>query len=318
MGSKPDIAVPFESHNCDNASAFVIAARPKTNTLTYESVILKAITSHIELLYMANLSGNVVQNSGIIESQYGVQFQFAKDGKKCVAKYPEMVEAFEKKYKINFEKAPLIGALEAVSTYRDEIGKSSEELFHTMVDDEDFLLMYGQTVKRVGRYFVLNYDIPAVFHKHNQRTNIFVIAARLKNPGLDFSTLNHAIYDGLIRNPSIQIIDRYSHKELAWYNQVRRTYHISNSHLKAMFDMTDYVLDEHRCPVSFDCTPLGRKLLSRGNVSLQNLLEVKKNPLVRIELESGDQLVNILEEAFDPDHQKSLDECCQLVERIKF
>lgn len=318
MPLKPDIAVPFEAFDYENTSAFVIAARPKTNTLTYESIILRAIAPYIELLYMANLNGNVVQNCQIIQSQYSSQFKFAKEGKKRVRKYPEMVKRFEEKFKIDFETAPIIGSLEAVTTYREEIKKSSEELFQIMVEDKDFLLMYGQTIKRIGAYFIINYDIPAIFHKHNQHTNIYVIAAKLEDCTVPFSVLNHKIYEGLIQHPRIQIIDRYSHQNLAWYNQVRRTYHISNSHIKAMFDMTDYIVGQDLEPIGFNQTPLGNLILNRGKVNVQNLQALKKDPLVRVQTKSGHKLMNILVDSFNPDHPKSLVECCELIERVQF
>ena len=318
MPLKPDIAVPFEPFNCEGASAFVIAARPKTNTLTYESIILRAIAPYIDLLYMANLSGSVVKKYQIIQSQYGCQYRFAKEGKSRVRKYPEMVKRFEDEFKIDFETAPLIGSLEAVTTYRKQIGKSSEELFQTMVEDKNFLVMYGQTIKRIGDYFIINYDIPAIFHKHNQHTNIYVIAAQMEDSRIPFSTLNHRIYEGLIKQPKIQIVDRYSHQKLAWYNQVRRTYHISNSHTKSMFDMTDYILGEEGQPIGFEMTPLGKLLLCRGKVTVQKLKKLKKDPLVRIKTEFEDKLVNILSASFIPEAPKSLLECCELIESVQF
>jgi len=314
---KPDIAMPFKKGNNDGAVA-VIAVRPESNKVSFESLILRGIASYAELVYMANLSGTVVNNANIIESQYKVQNYFAQQGKSEVIKYPELVALFEDKFKVKASDAKIIGAFEAVTTYKDELHKTDTELFHTIVQKDDLLEAFGHTIKKIGDFYVVNYDMPAVFSKHNKETDIFVIAIKLNDSSVPFSDLSRGIYEEFEKDSSISIIDSESRTKMEWFNQVRRTYHISNSHIKAMFDMTDYILGYDGVSIGFSDTPLGEKLLQRQRVTEDNLKQLKENPIVKLMDCGEEKLVNIIEYARDTDKHMSLQECCELVEAVVF
>ncbi len=310
----PDIAFPCMKECMKGSSVAVIAVRPETNKVMYESIILRGISSLSDLVYMANLSGIVVRNAGVIESQYHCQNKFAMNGKSEIRKYPEMIKAFEEKFSVFFDDAKVIGSFEAVSQYRNDIQKSESELFNTIVSQEDFLELYGQTIKRIDGFYVINYDMPALTKKHHKETDIFVIAVTLKE-GVTFSELNHGIYNSFTSNKTA-IIDSEQRKGMEWFNQVRRTYHISNSHTKTMFDMTDFVINENNVKTTFVETPLGQLILERGKLAECDLIELKKNPIVRIKQPDGvSRLVNIIDESKQKD-EMSLMDCCLLFESI--
>ena len=316
--NKPDIAMPFNGLHSKDSSIAVIAVRPESNKVTFESVILRGITPYADLIYMANLSGNVVNNAKIIESQYAQQRYFALSGKVEIMKYPEFVTIFEEKFNIQASEAKIIGSFEAVSTYKNKIHKSDQELFNTIVKNEDMLEAYGHTIKKIDDYYIINYDMPAIFSKHNKETDIFVIAVKLHDTNTPFSELNRGIFEEFDKPSTVSIIDSESRSHMEWFNQVRRTYHISNSHIKTMFDMTDYILDRNGTSIKIGDTPLGKIILERGVVSEDQILQLRKNPMVRIKIKTKTELVNIIEKGKSSKQQKTLKECCTLIESIQF
>lgn len=194
-----------------------------------------------------------------------------------------------------------------------------------MVPAEDFLEIYGQTFKKIEGFYVVNYDIPFILTRHHTDTDMFVIAIRLKNPTARFSDVNKQIYQNLCKRKDINILDFEKRKNLAWYDQVRRTYHISKSHIEAMFDLTDYVFDADGKRVKYNATPLGHRLLQKGilkkNHMEEDLHKLKENPLVYLTNETGKrELVNIIREGRRNENglyiEKSHDECCHLIDSI--
>ena len=318
--AKPDIAMPFCSDQLDGANVSVLAVRPETNKVDYESVILQAIMPMVDVIYMANLSGNVVKQSRLVERHCSSQMRFANNAKHELLKFPEMKIIFEKKFGEPLEGAPVIGSFEAVEKYQDQLGLSANQLFEVMVSDDDFLEWHGQTIKRVNDYYIVNYDLPAIIRKYDESANIFVIAMKLKDNGCQIADVNYEIYQNLV-NQEKSILGASKRKSLAWYNQVRRTYHISKSPIEAMFDFTEYVFDKEGKQLDFDNTPLGRMLMQRGIMSSDKLKKLRKNPLVS----NGDEhkrLVNIVEEGKVKDNvakkliSRTLNECCDVISQI--
>ena len=323
----PDIAVliPYNPEENKNATLSLIAVRPETNKVIYESEIIKSVEPYIEAAYMANISGQYIRQKKIIESRYSLQIKFARNGKEEIAKYPAFITQFEKKFQTSFNSAPIIGAYDAV-TY-NFLGKNEEELFNTIVPSEDLLDLYGQTVKKIKGYYVVNYDMPAIATKYHNGTDIFVIVVRVTDLRRHISDINHEIYDRFTSNNSIDILDSEKRKSLCWYNQVKRTYHISWSHIQAMFDIVDYVFTEDQIPVKFTDTPLGalleEKQILPGKNTEKILRKLKENPLVYLKQENSPEhkLTNIIFEGRIMQKnmeftEKSLSECCEIIKRI--
>lgn len=243
---KPDILIPYtvsgHLEELRNASIAVISVRPETNKVIYEAAIIHAISPFAKVIYLANLSGNLLNDKAIIAAHYSCQLQFAIEGKSEMALYPEMIQAFEEKFQVPFAEARIIGAFDAILDYG--LVRDFEELFATIVPDSDFLVFYGQTIKKIAGYYVLNYDIPAIITRHHENTAMFIIAIQLKDNQHSFSDLHRLIYERMCQNANTGLIGPQVQQELplAWYERVRRTYHMSRSHIEAMFDLTDYVL----------------------------------------------------------------------------
>jgi hypothetical protein len=322
---KPDILIPYsiDREILADSAISVISVRPETNKVNYEAVIIQSIEPYAQVIYMANLSGSLLNKKAIIASHYSSQLKFALNGKEELKKYPQMQKRFEEKFNITFQKAKIIGSYEAIIDYK--LRKNADELFSIMVPEEDFLEMYGQTIKKIGDYFVLNYDIPAVITRHHSDTAVFIIAIRLKSSKYRFYGIHHLIYQNMRKNKAVSFIDLEKRKYLPWYDQVRRTYHISRSHIEAMFDLTDYVFKTRDQCILFSETPLGQKLLQEKVFDEQQLevrlAALKENPLVYIKQENNEsRLANIIREGKTrkgPSFiEKDLDECTQIIKRI--
>lgn len=117
---KPDVLIPYgiDKQELSDASVAVIGVRPETNKVSYEAAIIKAAAPFADVVYMANISGRVINEKGIVACHYSSQLQFAINGKEELEKYPELVEAFEKKFHRNFSDAPIIGSYDALLEYR--------------------------------------------------------------------------------------------------------------------------------------------------------------------------------------------------------
>ncbi len=317
---RPDILIPYNCRKAAGRPVIILAVRPETNRVGYEATLVRAVHSLCDSVYMANLSGRFMNEKAVTLHHYATQLRFAVGGKVELERYPEMVGRFENYFKTSFEKAKIVGAYDAILVYG--LKKDADELFETMVPREDLLEFYGQTIKKIGEYFVVNYDIPAVVTRHGEHTDIFVTAL-LPNEGVSIPEINRRIYDTFMSDDSIKLLDEESRQDMAWYDRVRRTYHLSKSHVEAMFDLTDFVFNEDGTALTYDRTPLGNFLVSRGvfsSLELQSRMEsLKENPLV-ISGNGKNVLINILEAAKarsgDSMREKDFEQCLSLIKSI--
>jgi len=323
----PDVLIPYSAaadrSRLEESAITLITVRPETNKVNYEAAIIKSVAPYADVVYLANLCGNLINDKAIIACHYSSQLQFAINGKAEMTRYPEMLRAFEEKFNEDFAVARILGAFEAILDYH--IRDDAESLFRTMVPVEDFLEMYGQNIKKIDQYYVLNYDIPAIITRHHEHTAMFTIALRMKDSFVNFSDIHHLIYEKMRQNKNTTLLgpDERQKLPLEWYDQVRRTYHISRSHIEAMFDLTDYVFKNETQRINFIDTPLGSRLVTRGIIPQdqleESLIRLKENPLVYLQNESGrNKLTDIIHEgkSVEGDSQSSLDECCDIFSRI--
>lgn len=319
------ILIPYIPEKNLNSTLTLIAVRPETNKVIYESEIIKSVQPYIEPAYMANISGRYIKEKKIIETRYPLQIKFAKNGKDEIAKYPSFIQSFEEYFKTDFSKAEIIGSYDVVAN--NLLKKNEEELFNTIVPPEDLFEIYGQTIKKIGRYFVVNYDMPAIGTKYHNGTDIFVIVARITDLKRHISDINHEIYSRFMNNDSIDILDLEKRKNMCWYNQVKRTYHISWSNIQAMFDMIDFVYNKDQSPIKFIDTPLGALIAEKQIIPLYDLetrlKKLKGNPLVYLKEENQDKsrLTNIIFEGRQMKKdmeftEKNLEDCCDVIKRI--
>ena len=87
---KPDILIPYaiDRETLSNSPILMIYVRPETNKVDYEAVIVKSSAPYADVVYLASLSGNLVNNKAIIACHYSSQLRFAIEGKKKTGKIP--------------------------------------------------------------------------------------------------------------------------------------------------------------------------------------------------------------------------------------
>ncbi len=276
---KPDILVeypPAESFPSGaGAGSYAVAyVRPETNTVLYERAIAAAIRGRgDEVIYVANLGGALIAQDGILKGRYLTQLRFASDPRAEAARYPEIGERLARHFGAPYEKS-LIGAFEAAAR------TPAEELFESFVSPADFLTCWGQQFKRIAGVVVANPGLPAVLNRYTPQANVFVVVVRSADgsPGF-FSSLNRAIYQEITSRAETPLVDGERLGAVPWPERVRRTYHLSRTHLMAMFDMADLVYLAEGRRLELAETPLGRSLRAQGVVTAEKLQELRREPL---------------------------------------
>ncbi len=183
----------------------------------------------------------------------------------------------ESHFPISVKNASLLSPFEAVG----RLGVPEEVLFGTFMPESDFLTCWGQQFKVFGGAIVVNPHLPAIVKRYTPSTNVFAVVVRARDGSPDFfSSLNKAIYDELTSRGETPVLHAETLEPLAWPERVRRTYHISRTHLMALFDMANFVYLASGRGLDAAATPLGRELIRRGAVTRERLEELRENPLV--------------------------------------
>jgi len=192
MAEQPTIIIPYPGPSrTPGVQDIFIYLRPESNGIEVEGPLLKSIRDYpapkdsLKIIYMANIPGSFLIKHRIIEEHYSLKVRFAMHGRDLFT--AAMRQAFADYFRIPFSKAEIIGSFEALKRLK----LSYEELFHLWLPEKDLFTIHGQTVKRFKGIFIVNYDIPALIHKNNNRTNIFVIILRSFLPYSE----NHEIMD---------------------------------------------------------------------------------------------------------------------------
>jgi hypothetical protein len=260
----------------------VVYVRPETNKILYERAILAAIKRYGEVIYLANLNGELFFQDRILEEHYASQFRFAEDPLGQLRRYPEIASRFEEHFQAPVGTAGLIGSFEAVR----KLGIGEEELFGTIVADADFLDCWGQTFKRIEGAIVVNPNLPSVVKRYTPESNVFVVAMRSHDARPDFFVeLNRAIFDEITARAETPVMDGEKLDLLIWSERIRRTYHISANHLMAMLDMADFLYEDGGRRLEVQETPLGGWLVRQGCVSAEALHWLKRSQLVYLRKE---------------------------------
>lgn len=306
---KPDIIIPYIPDENDVSPYAMVYVRPQTNKLNYEKAIIVACQKFGDVIYLANINGKIFIKNVLILDHYSTQYYFSIHSKTVIGEYPEMVECFEKHFKTSFEKSDIISSFDA----QLRLKLSAEELFNTIVGDKDFLKLYGQTIKKINGYYVVNYDIPAIISKYTPESDVFVVGVKITNPDTAIDDINQTIFDNLKKDLSTPIIDEDKLSMLKWNDMVRRTYHISCNHIATAFDMSDFIFNPDGTVLDFYNIPLTRYLIDNKIVTLEEIRQIKKFNLVYKFCEDGsEKLINILDEG----NNQSIEESIELFKKI--
>ncbi|HOJ63469.1 MAG TPA: hypothetical protein PLE45_03510 [Spirochaetota bacterium] len=305
---KPEIIIDYFDRKDLDLPIIVIYVRPESNEVFYEKALLKGISPFGDIVYLANLNGKIFLNHALILDHYSTQYSFAIRGKDEIAKYPPMVKKFEKYFKVKFNDAKIIGSFDAILNLNIE----AEELFNLIVDKKDFLSFYGHTIKKIEDLYIVNSNIPAILNKYTDKTNVFVMAARLRDEKYKIEDINCSIFEELKKDNKTTLIDEKFLKDIKWEEKIKRTYHISRNYIMATFDMIDFIFKPNGERIEFSETPLGRMILDENIMEKSELTKLKDNPLVYIKTKRGKKLINIAEYP----KNMTMRECIELIKSI--
>jgi len=301
----PTVVVPYGGPTREEGlqDRFVYL-RPETNGVMVESVLLKVIRAdpryreHISLVYLANLPGDFIVRNRIVEQHYASRLFFTRKGKAAFT--PSMRRRFTQYFHVDFESATLLGAFDAVASGRFRW----DELFEVWVEPHDLFEMNGQTIKRIGDDFIINYDMPALLHKNNKQTDIAVMVFR--------SSLSYPDFQELVRLMGAALVE---HGILDERVPLARAFHYSKGPFEQLLDGLGYLYDGNaeRLPIaetSF-CDFLMRKGLALGSI-----VNAVRYPIMQFRAPGGDLveedlLVYTFGESYEGAHAKLMSAVAQ-------
>ena len=273
---RPTVIVPYQGTSDDvNCRDIFVYLRPETNGIIVESSLLRVIENtplyreHINLIYLANIPGGFILKNGIIEDHYGYKMPFARYGGSIFT--PSMRKRFEEYFKEDFNGEKVVGAFEAL----DILGISEEELFQIRVPDDLVLNLNCQVVKKIGTIYVVNYDIPALIHKNNLKTDIAVMLFRSKLNNEDFHRMVEEMEISLRINGILKTGSSYS-----------RAFHYSRGPFEQVLDARGHLYSRDGLHVPLQnmqfCSFLGRR-----GIRCNEIGRILDNPIMMFRTEDG-------------------------------
>ncbi|MBA7715321.1 hypothetical protein ES703_124362 [subsurface metagenome] len=293
----PTIMIPYQGPSLNSeVQDIFIYLRPEANGILVESTILKVIMDYpalgeeLKFAYMANIPGSFITRNRIIEQHYRLKIFFAREGKNAFTQ--TMREGFEEHFRTSFAQAEIIGAFKAL----ERLKMSHEELFHLWVPNEDFFVIHRQTIKRYGKFFIVNYDIPALLHKYHRETNIFVMILRSFLSYRENQSLMDLIYSAL---ESAEIVtDRMPLSYIL---------HYSKGPFEQILDGIGYVYTQGKEHVPYSDLSFFAFLSQKG-LSEADILHAFENPIMHFSTASGPVERNLFdytrEDSFETAYRK--------------
>lgn len=288
------IPYPGPSPDPDVQDIFIYL-RPESNGVQVEGPLLKSIRNYpapkdsLKIIYMANIPGSFLVKHRIIEEHNSLKLRFAMHGRELFT--AAMRRAFEDYFLIPFDDADIIGSFEALKRLK----LNHRELFHLWLPEKDFFTMHGQTVKKLDDIFIVNYDIPALLHMNNNRTDIFVIILRSFLPYSE----NHKIMDSTGRTLGEQGL-------LADHMPLSYILHYSKGPFEQILDGLGYAYTREERHAALPSLSFFAYLLNRGCTG-KDILDTLHNPIMNFSTESGIVEKNLLlftaEKSFEEAHR---------------
>lgn len=270
----PTILIPYRQADCDGSCQDVfLYLRPETNGIQVESRIMRVIQQNqlykdtIDLVYLANFPGEFITRRRIVENHYRVRIYFASRG--GAAFTHEMRRTFAAHFGVEPEKARILGAFSAM----DLLEMSADQLFDLWVPDEDMIFLCGQSIKRYGDYFVVNYDIPAILSKNSVDTDIAVMILRTSLDYTDIhrlvASIGESLQDaGLLRRDM----------------PLSRAFHYSKGPFEQLLDAGGYVFDSSYQAVPLNTSSFYRFLNQERSFTPAEIIGALNQPIMRFSL----------------------------------
>jgi hypothetical protein len=250
----PTVVIPFETGcRTDKCQDIFLYLRPETNGIRVESVMMRAISSRaqykdkVKIVYLANLPGDFIAKHRIIEEHYRLKLLFTKRGKQLFTPY--MKREFSRYFNVSFEDAEIYGAFEAMKL----LGYDREELFRLWVPKQDIFHINGQTIKRYGEVFIINYDIPGILNKNSDATDVAVMILRTTFGPQELHTMIMDIVEEMRKEDILDNSKGYS-----------RVFHYSKGPFEQILDALGFLYDSDGTHIPLFQIHFYSYLLDRG------------------------------------------------------
>jgi hypothetical protein len=302
----PTILIPYPGPcghpGCHDVFVYL---RPETNGVRVESTMLRVVHTHIQykermkLAYLANVPGDFIVEKRIIEQHYVSELYFAVNGKSALTE--GMRKRFEQHFDTSFSEADIIGAFEAMKVF----DLTYNELFNLWVPPSDMLKVSGQTLKKYKNTYIINYDIPAILHKNNNKTDIAVMILRADLTYGDIHKIVDAMGKALIRE---HILD--PGKPLS------RIFHYSKGPFGQIRDAIGYLYTEDIRHVPLKSIAFADYLLKKG-VNMHQILEAINNPIMQFRGEDGSVIEDeLFHYTADDSFEEAYKKFCSIISRM--
>ncbi len=182
-----------------------------------------------------------------------------------------MKEVFSNYFRINFEDAEIIGSFDAVSI----LGYAEDELFNLWIDEADILSINGQMIKKFGKYFIINCDIPAILHKNNENTDIAVMVFRTHLWGKDFYNVIEKMTEVLLEEGILRSESQFSH-----------VFHYSKGPCEQILDAIGFLYDSKGNHLPLENIRFYNFLLDKGMLS-NEINSLIKEPILQFRNRNG-------------------------------
>ncbi len=252
--------------------------RPEANGIHVESAMMRTIQTNphycenVKLVYLANLPGEFIVHHRIIEQHYRLKLSFAKHGKRLFTEY--MQREFSRYFEVPFEEAEILGSFEAMK----RLHYSREQLFHLWVPAQDIMHLNGQTIKRVGDIFVVNYDIPAILLKNKMNTDIAVMILRTR------------LGPDSIHSLMMDMVERLKKDGLLEQSQAfTRLFHFSRSPFEQILDGIGFLYRNDGSHIPLTEIQFYSYLLDRG-LTKQEIHQILRYPIFSFSDDKGGRI----------------------------
>jgi hypothetical protein len=278
----PTVIVPYPGPCREKVCHDVfVYLRPETNGVEVESTIMRTIRGSEEyreragLVYLANIPGDFISQKRIVEEHYRLQLYFATHGKAAFTDH--MRRKFSEYFDEEFEEAPVCGAFEAMRV----LDMTYDELFRLYVPKSDLMHVNGQSIKRYGGIYIVNYDIPAILHKNNNRTDIAVMIFRTD---FHYETIHRMVDD--MADALIDSGTLHPGKALS------RVFHYSKGPFDQIRDAIGYLYTQSGRHEPLKRIAFARFLTNRG-IKMHQILGLIRNPLCTFAAGGGTEEADI-------------------------
>jgi hypothetical protein len=247
-----------------------------------ESTLLQVIErnpdyrEHIQLIYLANIPGAFIVKNKIVEDHYAFKLPFARSGGSIFTE--SMREGFERYFLDSWDAKKVIGAFDALEVLQ----VTEEELFRKRVQERDVLTLNCQVVKRLGDIYVVNYDIPALFHKNNYQTDIAVMLFRSMLSKADFHRMIDEMDQALSDCGVISTLGSF-----------RQAFHYSRGPFDQLLDARGYLYAKDGTHIPLEQMQFCSFLQTKG-ILCKEIERTLDNPIMTFRTESGERVEECL------------------------